>query len=83
MNTPISISVQKAFPGNPSKDLMVIPCLMEPKIAGKAVGIVPDYIGSFENVEQKLVFVPTCYVKEIHPNYIVCTRLIAESRGLL
>lgn len=76
------VETYKAFPGNPDKDLVKIPCTAT-EVVGRAVSIVPEFIDTFENLEQRKVFVPIHAVSQMLSDYIICTRLMAKTKGLL
>ena len=81
MNTITEPKVVQQFPSNPLKDLLRIP-VKGTQVVGKALAIVPVLLDSWENDADKQVYIPLVHVKEIQSDHIVCSRLIAESRGL-
>lgn len=48
----------------------------------RAVCFIPEYLDSYENLEQESVWIPLSQVAEIHPDRIVMQRWIAEKKGL-
>jgi hypothetical protein len=81
MNTHFN-PLKEAFAGNSLKDSVSIPCKNKGE-SGKAICIIPEYLDSYENIEQVQVWIPISQVSEIHPDHVVIQRWIADKKGLL
>ena len=75
-----NIKPQTHQPTNSSHTAVTCKVLRETE---KALLIVPEYLDTYENLENEGVWIPLSQVVSIHPDHVVMHKWIAEQKGLL